>query len=221
MKSLKLIVSFVALAVRAWGHTCSAPTPVLSPAIIPVEENHEAIRLPNGWTAIIGHQEMMVTSAMQWVWDSLDAARFPYLDRRAVLVETCSPGPGGCPITQAVTAQDCVTSPNPGVYTMFDDGNGRYASSYRQSRGLVFEIDEAALQVTGVRVYPLHVCSPSSGSAQLLTKETGCSSPAVPGTPRESISQQFEFTPAASVPLWTETLPEQYRVVRLSSLFSD
>ena len=413
MKSLKIIVSFVALAVRAWGHSCSAPTPVFNPAVIPAGEtqplelngyqltslpsetlaiassiygasgfpwidcrvltltritgagtflgmapagsdylvietgltvgrvptvvnqwsmqaanlqpriagqqplldwNHEAIRLPNGWTAIIGHEEMMVTSAtqcptaqfptnhcdvlgdkivvmdpagtVQWVWDSFNAAQFPYIDRRAVLGETCSPSPDGCPITLTSTAQDWlhanslwydpadgnlvinlrnqnwivkvayqngagngsvvwrlgnqgdftmiktgladpwedhphdVTSPNPGVYSMFDNGNGRYASSHSQSRGLVYEIDETARQVTGVRVYPLHVYSPSSGSAQLLANGNWVFLAGRSENASGVYSEQFEFAPNALVPLWTETLPEQYRVIRLSSLFS-
>src|ERR1700683_3402661 len=96
--------------------------------------NHEAIRLPNGWTAVIGHEEMMVTSTtqcptaqfptnycdvlgdkfvvmdaagtVQWVWDSFDSSQFPYINRRAILGETCKPEPNSCPITLAPVAQD-------------------------------------------------------------------------------------------------------------------
>jgi hypothetical protein len=194
--------------------------------------NHEAIRLPNGWTAVIGHEEMMVTSAtqcptsqfpnhycdvlgdkfvvmdsagvVQWVWDSFDSSQFPYINRRAILGETCKPEPNSCPITLAPVAQDWlhanslwydpadgnivinlrnqdwivkvayqngagngsvvwrlgkdgdfamestsipypwedhphdVTSPTPGLYSMFDNGNGRNASSGGLSRGLIY-----------------------------------------------------------------------------------
>ena len=89
-----------------------------------IDWNHDAIRLPNGWTAIIGDEEMMVTSptqcltshfptnycdvmgakivvmdsagTVQWVWDSFDASQFPYLSRRAVLGETCTPTGAAC-----------------------------------------------------------------------------------------------------------------------------
>jgi len=413
MKGLRTIVSLVALAVCAWGHTCSAPTPVFNPAVIPAGEtqplelngyqltplplqtlaiassiygasgfpwidcqfqtvtritgagtflgiapsgsdylvletgltagqaptvvnqwsmqaanlqpplagqpplldwNHEAIRLPNGWTAVIGHDEMMVTSAtqcltaqfptnycdvlgdkivvmdpagnVQWVWDSFDSAQFPCLDRRAILGETCTPGPDICPITLAPIGQDWlhanslwydpadgnlvislrnqdwivkvayqngagngsvvwrlgnqgdftmrkttladpwedhphdVTSPTPGTYSMFDNGNERHASSHGQSRGLVYEIDEAALEVTEFQVYPLHVYSVSSGSAQLLTNGNWMFLAGRAENAAGFYSEQFEFAPNTSVPLWTETLPERYRVIRLSSLFS-
>jgi hypothetical protein len=278
--------------------------------------NHEAIRLPNGWTAVIGHEELMVTSATQcltaqfptnycdvlgdkivvmdaagaveWVWDSFSAVQFPYLNRRANLGETCTPQPNQtCPITLAPIAQDWlhanslwydpadgnlvvnlrnqdwivkvayqngagngsavwrlgnqgdftmratgvpspwedhphdVTSPIPGTYGMFDNGNGRYAASNGRSRGLVYQIDEAALKVTGVQAYPVHVYSPGAGSAQLLTNGNWMF---LAGRPQNAAgalySEQFEFAPNTSTPLWTEQLPQQYRVIRLSSLFS-
>ena len=275
--------------------------------------DHEAIRLPNGWTAIIGHEELMVTSTTQcptaqfptnycdvmgakvvvmdatgnvkWVWDSYNAAQFPYLSRRAVLGETCTPEPDACPITLAPIAQDWlhanslwydpvdgnlvismrnqdwivkvayqngagngsviwrlgpqgdftmlrtsvpypwedhphdVTSPIPGEYSMFDNGNGRYAQSGALSRGLVYQIDEAAHEVTGIQVYPVNVYSEGGGSAQLLTNGNWMFLAGRPQDAAGVYSEEFEFAPNASTPLWTETLPQQYRLIRLSSLF--
>ena len=103
---------------------------------------------------------------------------------------------------------------------MFDNGNGRHASG-GLSRGLVYQIDEAALEVTGIRVYPLNVYSPGAGSAQLLTNGNWMFLAGRPQTTEGEIySEEFEFAPNTTVPLWTETLPQQYRVIRLSSLFS-
>jgi hypothetical protein len=280
-----------------------------------IDWDHEAIRLPNGWTAIIGSEEMMVTNAAQcptaeyptnycdvvgdkivvmdpagtveWVWDSFNPAQFPYLNRPAVLGETCTPGTNNvkCPISLAPVAQDWlhanslwydpkdgnlvvnlrnqdwivkvayqngtgngsvvwrlgnegdftmaatnvpspwedhphdVTSPNPGVYSMFDNGNGRHASSEGASRGLVYDIHEAAREVTGIHVYPVKVYSPSAGSAQLLTNGNWMFLAGRPEDAAGIYSEEFEFAPNTLVPLWTEQLPEQYRVIRLSSLF--
>ncbi|MGA3074603.1 MAG: aryl-sulfate sulfotransferase [Bryobacteraceae bacterium] len=279
-----------------------------------IDWNHDAIRLPNGWTAIIGDEEMMVTSptqcltshfptnycdvmgakivvmdsagTIQWVWDSFDASQFPYISRRAVLGETCTPtGAPACPIKLAPVAQDwlhanslwydpadgnlvvnlrnqCwivkvayhngagngsvvwrlgpqgdftmlrtsvpypwedhphdVTSPIPGEYSMFDNGNGRYAQSGALSRGLVYQIDEAALEVTGIQVYPVNVYSEGGGSAQLLTNGNWMFLAGRPQDAAGVYSEEFEFAPNASTPLWTETLPQQYRLIRLSSLF--
>jgi Arylsulfotransferase (ASST) len=412
MRTTKAIVSFVALAVRAFGQACPPPTPVFSPAIVPAGEtqplelngfqfttsrvptfpmasslygasgfpwvdcqhltltritgagtflgispsggdylvyeigltgtqapaivnqwsmqaanlqppitgqqplldwDHEAIRLPNGWTAIVGSEEMLVTNLaqcptaefptnycdvlgdkivvmdsagnVQWVWDSFNASQFPYLDRPAVLGETCTPVPQGCPITLAPVAQDWlhanslwydpadgnlvinlrnqdwivkvayqngagdgsvvwrlgnagdftmgttkvpspwedhphdVTSPKPGVYSMFDNGNGRHVSSNGGSRGLIYRIDEAALEVKGVQDYPVHVYSPGAGSAQLLTNGNWMFLAGRPENASGIYSEEFEFAPNTLVPLWTEQLPQQYRVIRLSSLF--
>jgi hypothetical protein len=260
MKGLRTIVSLVALAVRAWGHTCSAPAPVFNPAVIPAGEtqplelngyqltplplqtlaiassiygasgfpwidcqfqtvtritgartflgiapsgsdylvletgltagqvptvvnhwsmqaanlqpplagqqplldwDHEAIRLPNGWTAVIGHEEMMVTSAaqcptaqfptnycdvlgnkivvmdpagnVQWVWDSFDAAQFPCLDRRAILGETCTPGTDVCPITLAPVAQDWLHANS----LWYDPADGNLVISLRNQDWIV------------------------------------------------------------------------------------
>jgi hypothetical protein len=113
-----------------------------------------------------------------------------------------------------------VTSPSPGVYSMFDNGNGRNAKSGGLSRGLVYAIDEAALEVTGIRVYPVGVYSPGGGSAQLLTNGNWMFLAGRPSNASGIYSEEFEFAPNASVPLWTEQLPQQYRVIRLSSLFS-
>jgi hypothetical protein len=250
-----------------------------------IDWDHETIRLPNGWTAMIGHEEMMVTKpnqcptaqfptnycdvlgdkivvldstgTVEWVWDSFDAAQFPYLNRRAVLGETCTPhgtdGTTSCPITLAPIAQDWlhanslwydpadgnlvinlrnqdwivkvayqngagvgsavwrlgnegdftmettkvpspwedhphdVTSPKPGTYIMFDNGNGRRAANTGESRGLVYQIDEAAREVTGVTEYPVHLYSPGGAARSCSRTETGCSSPAVHRTARGHI----------------------------------
>ncbi|MGA2737329.1 MAG: aryl-sulfate sulfotransferase [Bryobacteraceae bacterium] len=415
MRSLPMIASLAILAVDAWGQTCTPPTPVFSPPVVPAGEtqplelngfarttdqlptfvmassiysatgfpwvdckeqtltritstntflglspvlssgdylvyetgltsgrvaevvnewsmksankqapitsqqplldwNHEATRIPNARTAVIGHEEMMVTSTTQcptaqfptnycdilgdkvvvmnssgtveWVWDSFDAAQFPYINRRAILGETCVPEPNSCPITLAPIAQDWlhansvwydsadgnlvinlrnqnwivkvayqngtgngsvvwilgkdgnftmeptsipdpwedhphdVTSPRPGTYSMFDNGNGRHASSGGLSRGLVYEIDESALTVTGVDAYPLGVYSPGAGSAQLLTEGKWMFMAGRPQNASGIYSEEFEFAPNTTVPLWTETLPEQYRAIRLVSLFA-
>jgi hypothetical protein len=276
--------------------------------------DHEAIRLPNGWTAIIGHEELMVTSATQcptaqfptnycdvmgakvvvmdatgnvkWVWDSYNPAQFPYLSRRAVLGETCTPEPDACPITLAPIAQDWlhanslwydpvdgnlvismrnqdwivkvayqngagdgsvvwrlgnegdftmevttvpdpwndhqhdVTSPSTGIYSMFDNGNGRHEANGGQSRGLVYVINEAKLEVVGIQVYPLHLFSPGNGSAQLLTNGNWMFMAGYPSTASGHVySEEFEFVPNATTPVWMEQLPQQYRMTRLSSLF--
>lgn len=303
--------------VNQWSMNAANLQPPITGQQPLLDWNHEAIRLPNGWTAIIGHEEMLVTSTTQcptaqfptnycdimgdkivvldpagtveWVWDSFNAAQFPYLSRRAILGETCTAtGSGGtCPITLATVAQDWlhansiwydpadgnlvisirnqdwivkvayqngagngsviwrlgnqgdftmvptsitspwedhehdVTSPMPGEYCMFDNGNGRHAKFGGLSRGLVYQIDEAALEVTGIRVYPLNVYSPGAGSAQLLTNGNWMFLAGRPQTTEGEIySEEFEFAPNTTVPLWTETLPQQYRVIRLSSLFS-
>jgi hypothetical protein len=278
--------------------------------------DHEAIRLPNGWTAVIGHEQLMVTSTTQcptadfptnycdvmgakivvmdnagtveWVWDSYNSAQFPYLSRRAVLGETCSPSPDACPITLAPIAQDWlhanslwydptdgnlvvnlrnqdwivkvayqngagdgsvvwrlgkdgdftivptgvpnpwedhphdVTSPSHGVYSMFDNGDGRYAeSTSAKSRGLVYVIDEAKLEVLGIQVYPLPIYSGGNGSAQLLTNGNWMFMAGYPvNTDGKVYSEEYEFAPNTTTALWTEQLPQQYRMTRLSSLFA-
>jgi hypothetical protein len=417
MKTATVIVTFVALAVRAWGQSCTTPTPVFTPKNIPPGEtqplelhgfvrtqlsvssfamvssiygasgypwedcreqvytritgsgtflaisvptksstdyliretglnsqqapyiintwsmenantqppitgqrplldwDHEAIRLPNGWTAMFGHEEMLVTNANQcptadfptnycdvmgaklvvmdnagtveWVWDSFDSAQFPYFNRRAVLGETCTPSPDACPITLAKIAQDWlhansiwydpvdgnlvlnlrnqnwtikvayengtgdghviwrlgkdgdftmiptsvsdpwedhphdVTSPETGVYSMFDNGDGRYAKNpSATSRGLVYVIDEAELEVIGIHVYPLPIYSGGNGSAQLLTNGNWMFMAGYPVNSQAQVySEEFEFAPDTTTPLWTEQLPQQYRMTRLSSLF--
>jgi arylsulfate sulfotransferase len=303
--------------VNQWSMNAANLQPPITGQQPLLDWNHDAIRLPNGWTAIIGHEEMMVTSTTQcptaqfptnycdilgdkivvldsagtveWVWDSFNAAQFPYLSRRAILGETCTASDSGgtCPITLATVAQDWlhanslwydpadgnivvslrnqdwivkvayqngagngsviwrlgnqgdftmvptgitdpwedhehdVTSPSPGEYCMLDNGNGRHAKFGGLSRGLVYQINEAALEVTGIRVYPLNVYSPGAGSAQLLTNGNWMFLAGRPQTTDGEIySEEFEFAPNTTVPLWTETLPQQYRVIRLSSLFS-
>ncbi len=281
--------------------------------------NHEAIRLPNGNTAVIAHEDEVITSATQcptakfpantcdilgdkivvldpvgnvtWIWDSFNPYQFPYLDRRAILGEDCTPrnNNGGCPVTPPSTiAQDWlhgnslwfdpadgnlvinlrnqdwivkvayengsgdgsivwrlgnagdftmastiktsspwedhahdVTSPAPGTYIMFDNGNGRHQAGTGKSRGLVYAIDEPDRIVEKVTVYSLGVFSPGSGSAQTLSNGDLMF---LAGRPMDSVTQQvyseeFEFVPGAKVPLWTEISTEQYRAIRLSGYF--
>jgi hypothetical protein len=85
---------------------------------------------------------------------------------------------------------------------------------------LVYVINEAKLEVVGIQVYPLHLFSPGNGSAQLLTNGNWMFLAGRAENAAGFYSEQFEFAPNTSVPLWTETLPERYRVIRLSSLFS-
>lgn len=301
--------------VNQWSMNAANVQPPISGQQPLIDWDHEAIRLPNGWTAVIGHEEMMVTSTTQcptaqfptnycdvlgdkivvmdtagtveWVWDSFNASQFPYLSRRAILGETCTASDAGgtCPITLATVAQDWlhanslwydpadgnivinlrnqdwivkvayqngagngsvvwrlgnegdfttevtnqqfpwedhphdITSPSPGVYCMFDNGNGRHASNEALSRGLVYTINESAREVTAMQVYPLGVYSPGSGAAQLLANGNWMFMAGRPQNPSGIYSEQFEFAPSGSVPLWTETLPQQYRETRLSGLF--
>jgi hypothetical protein len=229
---------------------------------------------------------MDATGNVKWVWDSYNAAQFPYLSRRAVLGETCTPAPDACPITLAPIAQDWlhanslwydpvdgnlvismrnqdwivkvayqngagngsviwrlgpegdftmevtavpdpwndhqhdVTSPSTGMYSMFDNGNGRHAANGGQSRGLVYVINEAKLEVVGIQVYPLHLFSPGNGSAQLLTNGNWMFMACYPSDAAGHVySEEFEFVPNATTPVWMEQLPQQYRMTRLSSLF--
>jgi len=301
--------------VNRWSmNGANKQAPITSQAPL-LDWNHEAIRLPDGWTAVVAHEEMMVTSAtqcptaqfpnnycdvmgakivvmdsagtVQWVWDSFNETLFPYINRRAVLGETCMPAPNECPVTLAPVAQDWlhanslwydpvdgnlvvslrnqdwivklayqngagngavvwrlgnqgdfsmkvttvpspwndhqhdVTSPACGVYSMFDNGNGRHAANGGQSRGLVYVIDEAKLEVVGIQVYPLHLFSPGNGSAQLLTNGNWMFMAGYPydKATGEVYSAEFEFAPNATTPLWVEELPQQYRTTRLSGLF--
>ena len=416
MKAAKMIVPLITLTIRAWGQSCSGPTPVFNPPTIPAGEtqpielngfvrtslpvpsfamassiymasgfpwmdcreqvltritqtntflgisppltdgdylvyetglganqaptlinkwsmkaanlqspittqqplldwDHEAVRLPNGQTAIVGHEEMMVTSttqcptaqfptnycdvmgakvvvmdsagAVKWVWDSFNETLFPYINRRAVLGESCTKQPDGCPITLAPVAQDWlhansiwydpndgnlvvsmrnqdwivklayqngtgngsvvwrlgnqgdftmnvtsvpspwndhqhdVTSPTPGVYSMFDNGNGRHAAHNGESRGLVYFIDETKREVVGIQVYPLHLFSAGNGSAQLLTNGNWMFMAGYPynASTKTVYSAAFEFVPNSTTPLWYEELPQQYRMIRMGSLF--
>ena len=85
---------------------------------------------------------------------------------------------------------------------MFDNGNGRHASG-GLSRGLVYQIDEAALTVTGVDAYPLGVYSPGAGSAQLLTEGNWMFMAGRPQDASGIYSEEFEFASNTTVPLWT------------------
>jgi hypothetical protein len=104
---------------------------------------------------------------------------------------------------------------------MFDNGNGRHAaSSSAVSRGLVYVINEAKLEVVGIQVYPLKIFSPGNGSAQLLTNGNWMFMAGYPSDANGHVySAEFEFAPNTTTPLWFEELPQQYRVTRLSSLF--
>jgi len=305
----------VPTVVNQWSKNAANLQPPITGQQPLMDWDHEAIRLPNGSTAVIGHEEMMVTSTTQcptaqfptnycdvmgdkivvmnlagtveWVWDSFNAAQFPYLSRRAILGDTCTASAAGgtCPITLATVAQDWlhanslwydpadgnlvislrnqdwivkvayqngagdgsvvwrlgnegdfttevtnqqfpwedyqhdVTSPSPGVYSMFDNGNGRHASNGANSRGLVYTINEAARVVTAMQAYTLGVYSPGSGAAQLLANGNWAFMAGRPQNPSGIYSEQFEFAPNGSAPLWTEILPQQYRETRLSGLF--
>ena len=303
------------ILINQWSMKAANLQPPITSQQPLLDFDHEAIRLPNGSTAVIGHEEMMVTSTtqcptaqfptnycdvmgakvvvmdstgtVQWVWDGFNASQFPYLSRRAVLGETCTPIPDGCPITLAPIAQDWlhanslwydpadgnlvisirnqdwivkvayqngagngsvvwrlgnqgdftmkvtkvpspwndhqhdVTSPSNGLYCMFDNGNGRHAASGGQSRGLVYVINEAALEVVGIQAYPLHLFSGGNGSAQLLSNGNWMFMAGYPvnAATGKVYSEEFEFVPNTTTPVWTEQLPQQYRMIRLSSLF--
>ncbi len=300
--------------VNAWSmDKANTQAPITSQQPL-LDWDHEAIRLPNGWTAVIGHEQIVVTNAdqcptadfptntcdvmgakivvmdnagtVEWVWDSFNSSQFPYFNRRAVLGETCTPSPDACPISPNKIAQDWlhanslwfdptdnnlvvnlrnqdwivklnydngagdgsviwrlgkdgdftmeitdvpdpwedhphdVTSPSKGVYSMFDNGDGRYAANpSATSRGLVYVIDEANLEVVGIQVYPLPIYSGGNGSAQLLTNGNWMFMAGYPVNSTGVYSEEFEFAPNGTTPLWTETLPQQYRMTRLSSLF--
>ena len=270
--------------------------------------DHDAIRLPNGWTAVIGREEELMTNSYQcasfandycdvvgakivvmdsagtvhWVWDSF--TQFPYLNRQAILGDECSPGPQGCPITLAPVAQDWLhanalsfdpadgnlivslrnqawiaklayqngtgngsvvwlmgnggsftitanTKGNefpwndyqhdatlwaPGVIGMFDNGNIRNACCGGQSRGLVYNFDEAALTITRIQDYPVRAFSISSGTAQQLHNGNLWFMGGRFINASGAYSEGFEFVPGRSTPIWTETLPEQYRSVRVN-----
>jgi len=102
---------------------------------------------------------------------------------------------------------------------MFDNGNGRHALNEGGSRGLVYTIDEGVREVTGVQIYPLHLYSCAAGSAQLLTNGNWMFMAGRPQNAGGFYSEEFEFAPNTTTPLWTEVLPEQYRVIRLSGYF--
>jgi len=99
-----------------------------------IDFNHEVIRLPNGYTALIAHVERLYTNTAQgpgtvdvlgdevlvldtnwnvvWTWNAFD---FLDINRPAVLGETCTPSAsnGGCNITLAPgcpTAPTCVAN---------------------------------------------------------------------------------------------------------------
>jgi hypothetical protein len=98
-----------------------------------VDFNHEALRLPNGYTALIAHNERLYTNVqgpgtvdvlgdevlvldtnwnIVWTWNAFD---FLPVSRAAVLGETCTPCPQidigtCCPITLAAQANDWLHS---------------------------------------------------------------------------------------------------------------
>jgi arylsulfate sulfotransferase len=98
-----------------------------------IDFNHEALPLPNGYTALIAHNERLYTNVqgpgtvdilgdevlvldanwnIVWTWNAFD---FLPVSRPAVLGETCKPCPqidliGCCPITLAAQANDWLHS---------------------------------------------------------------------------------------------------------------
>src|ERR1035438_10738302 len=77
MKSLKIIVSFVALAVRAWGHSCSAPTPVFNPAVIPAGET-QPLELNGYQLTSLPSETLAIASSIY------GASGFPWTDCRVL-----------------------------------------------------------------------------------------------------------------------------------------
>jgi hypothetical protein len=121
-----------------------------------IDFNHEAMRLPNGYTAIIAHNERLETNEqgpgtvdvlgdevlvvdtnwnLVWAWNAFD---WLPVNRPAVLGETCKPcvenGSGTCcPITLAATANDWLH----GNSLTYDASDGNLIMSLRHQDWII------------------------------------------------------------------------------------
>jgi len=116
-----------------------------------------------------------------------------------------------------------VTSPSPGLYTLFDNGNVRVfpapvGEGSGNSRGQVYQIDETAMTATLIFNRDLGVFSPGAGSAQQLTNGNYsflAGRPTISGAVR---SRVFEFTPGGKLVFEETSATQRYRAMRLESL---
>ena len=122
-----------------------------------IDFNHEAFRLPNGYTAVIAHNERLYTDIqgstgivdilgdeilvlntqwkIVWTWNAFD---FLPVTRAAVLGETCTPCPEAnlgkcCPITLAAQANDWLH----GNSLTYDSTDGNLILSIRNQDWIV------------------------------------------------------------------------------------